>query len=79
MFKNYEFTDEADVEQLKQDADIPESMLVKKQISAGWLIDQTDLKGTQIGDAKISDEHGNFIINPLYPSSFFSIKFKTFF
>jgi len=34
-----------------------------KRISAGWIIDQLDLKGTQIGGARISDEHGNFIVN----------------
>ncbi len=31
--------------------------------SAGYLIDQAGLKGMQIGDAKISEKHGNFFIN----------------
>lgn len=31
--------------------------------SAGWLIDQSGLKGTSAGEAQISLEHGNFIIN----------------
>ncbi len=31
--------------------------------SAGYLIDQVGLKGHQIGDAKISEVHGNFFIN----------------
>ena len=35
----------------------------KKIISAGLLIDLLNLKGKRIGDAKISEEHGNFIIN----------------
>ena len=35
----------------------------KEIIPAGLLIELCDLKGKQIGDAKISDDHANFIIN----------------
>lgn len=31
--------------------------------SAGWLIDQSGLKGKRIGDAQIATEHTNFIVN----------------
>lgn len=31
--------------------------------AAGWFIDKAGLKGTQIGDARISDLHGNFFLN----------------
>lgn len=34
-----------------------------ENISAGKLIDDLNLKGTKIGDAKISEKHANFIIN----------------
>jgi len=34
-----------------------------EDFSAGELIERAGLKGLQIGDAKISDEHANFIIN----------------
>ena len=34
-----------------------------EDFSAGELIEKAGLKGLQIGDAKISDEHANFIIN----------------
>ncbi|MFH1188200.1 MAG: UDP-N-acetylmuramate dehydrogenase [bacterium] len=35
----------------------------KKYISAGWLIEQCGLKGLKIGQAQISEQHANFIIN----------------
>jgi UDP-N-acetylmuramate dehydrogenase len=31
--------------------------------SAGWLIEQTGLKGYQIGGAQVADRHANFILN----------------
>jgi UDP-N-acetylmuramate dehydrogenase len=64
MFKNFVFKDEAELERLKQDVkEIPADMLSKKSISAGWLIQQAGLMGEKIGDAQISDKHGNFIVN----------------
>jgi UDP-N-acetylmuramate dehydrogenase len=35
----------------------------KANVSAGFLIEQCGLKGLKIGKAKISEKHGNFIIN----------------
>ena len=63
IFKNYEIESDEELERLKQDADIPVEMLEARRISAGWIVDQLDLKGTKVGDAMISEEHGNFIIN----------------
>ena len=31
--------------------------------AAGWLIEQTGLKGFQIGDAQVAERHANFIVN----------------
>ena len=62
MFKNYEMKND-EVEELTEKLGLPESMVEKKQVSAGWLIEQMDLKGKQIGGAQISEKHGNFLIN----------------
>lgn len=43
--------------------EIPEEFLEKKKISAGWLIDQSGMKGVKVGNAQVSERHGNFILN----------------
>ncbi|MDA1038073.1 MAG: UDP-N-acetylmuramate dehydrogenase, partial [bacterium] len=62
IFKNYEVSD-SELETLKEKLDIPEAMQSSHRIAAGWIVDQLDLKGKQIGGAKISDVHGNFLVN----------------
>lgn len=42
---------------------LPEKFTQRGVVPAGWMIDQLDLRGLVEGGAKISDEHGNFIIN----------------
>lgn len=63
MFKNYEVKDDAELAHLKSLLRLPEAMEQSKRIGVGWLVEQLDLKGTKIGGAQISPEHGNFIIN----------------
>ncbi len=62
LFKNYEATQD-DMQRLRSKLDIPVQMMSARRIGAGWLIDQLDLKGTQIGGVRISDVHGNFVVN----------------
>ena len=63
VFKNIDLKGDEDLSKLKRDADIPEQFLAKKRIPSGWLIEQAGLKGAAVGQAKISDEHGNFCVN----------------
>ncbi len=42
---------------------LPELFQQRGTVPAGWITEQLNLKGTQIGGARISDEHGNFIVN----------------
>lgn len=63
IFKNYDIKDDEELQRLEQKLDIPTEMSKGRRLSAGWLIDNLDLKGKQIGGAKISEVHGNFLVN----------------
>lgn len=63
MFKNFEWTDDASIEQLKSLVEIPINFLTAHRIPAGWIIDKLNLKGTSINDAEVSTQHGNFLLN----------------
>ncbi|MCX6780456.1 MAG: UDP-N-acetylenolpyruvoylglucosamine reductase, partial [Candidatus Magasanikbacteria bacterium] len=43
--------------------ELPELFRERGMIPVGWVMEQLDLKGLTIGGAKVSDEHGNFVIN----------------
>lgn len=43
--------------------DLPELFLQRGSVPVGWITDQLGLRGLVVGGAKISDEHGNYIIN----------------
>lgn len=64
MFKNFVFKDESKIQKLKDMVkDIPAKMLERKSISAGWLVSQAGLLGERVGDAQVSEKHGNFLVN----------------
>ena len=44
-------------------AGLPEIHRERRVVPAGWLIEQCGLKGHRVGDAGISEIHGNFIVN----------------
>jgi UDP-N-acetylmuramate dehydrogenase len=43
--------------------DLPELFVERGKIPVGWLVEQVGMKGFEIGGARISNEHGNFIVN----------------
>ncbi len=44
-------------------SELPPRFMEYKKIAAGWLVDQVEMKGYRVGDAMVSETHGNFIIN----------------
>ncbi len=57
FFKNVEIKGGIDIEGLSKE------FLEKGLIPAGWLIEQVGMKGEQVGQVKVSEKHGNFIVN----------------
>lgn len=63
VFKNVDYTSDAETEKLAREVEIPEAMRAAKRLSAGWLIEQAGLLGQKIGDVEVSGKHGNFFLN----------------
>jgi len=42
---------------------LPELYRQRGTVPVGWLVEQVGMKGFGIGDAQVSEQHGNFIIN----------------
>jgi UDP-N-acetylmuramate dehydrogenase len=62
-FKNFEFSDPSQIATLRSKVDVPEAMIAKGVISAGWAVDQAGARGMKIGGVAVSDKHGNFLVN----------------
>lgn len=63
MFKNVQIASAEEVQRIQLIVDLPSEVITSRRLSAGWVIDQLDLKGFQIGGARISERHGNFLLN----------------
>ncbi|HAH04522.1 MAG: UDP-N-acetylenolpyruvoylglucosamine reductase [Parcubacteria group bacterium GW2011_GWA2_43_17] len=62
-FKNIIYTESLAAKLKNLGWELPEKFKKYKKIPAAWLIENLDLKGRAIGQAKIADEHANYIIN----------------
>jgi UDP-N-acetylenolpyruvoylglucosamine reductase len=63
MFKNLDQLTGEEVARVNEVALVPEQMLATHRIAAGWIIEQLGAKGWRVGDAQVSDVHGNFVLN----------------
>ena len=62
IFKNFTFSDPQEVgEHLKHL--MMENFWQYKKVPAAWLIENSGLKGAHVGEAEVSPQHGNFIVN----------------
>ncbi len=62
-FKNVKIDENIKIDNL------PEEFIEKGIIPAGWLIEKAGLKGESVGQAKVSETHGNFIVNSGEPNA----------
>ena len=63
VFKNCFLTAEEIGELKTKFPELPEKFVKEKIIPAGWLIDQCELRGKKIGEAKVSENHAGIIVN----------------
>lgn len=61
IFKNYQIP--RDKIQTISKLQIPKEFLERGLISAGWLVEQVGMKGERVGNAMVSERHGNFVVN----------------
>ena len=42
---------------------IPKEFITEGKVPAGWFVEQSGMKGVKVGQAQVSERHGNFIVN----------------
>lgn len=63
VFKNIEVEENEMLDFKKENPDFPDQYVEYKKIPAAWLIDKCELKGREIGDAVVSNDHAAIILN----------------
>ena len=67
VFKNWVPKDDKEIETIRKDLDLNKEEEVPRTIHGavptGWIIDRAQLKGMAVGHCKVSEKHGNFIVN----------------
>lgn len=63
MFKNVEFSSDADIAKLRYAVDVPQEFVDAKRIPAGWLVEHAGFKGYRLGNVEVSVKHANFLVN----------------
>lgn len=63
MFKNVDKLSAEELAKMSAVVPVPEHMQAAHRVAAGWIIEQLGAKGWSVGDAQVSDVHGNFVLN----------------
>ena len=62
VFKNFCFVSEHDLKKELRES-LPAEFVKYKKIPAAWLVEKAGMKEARVGQARVSAEHANFIIN----------------
>jgi UDP-N-acetylmuramate dehydrogenase len=63
VFKNINFEDLEKINQKLAEEAVSSGVAQSGKVGAGWIIEKAGLKGKKIGQAKVSLEHANFVVN----------------
>jgi UDP-N-acetylmuramate dehydrogenase len=63
VFKNIKGEKYEEFIKANPNIDMPDIFREQKFVAAGWLVENSDLKGFKLRGAEVSDKHGNFVVN----------------